>query len=382
MNDSSQDNTFQFQFSGKGSEYFKIWIVNILLTLLTLGIYSAWATVRKRRYFYGSLELDGVSFDYLATPMMILKGRLIAIGLLVLYVVFTEFFPIAGLGLAIVVVVAAPWIILNSMRFNARMSAYRNVRFGFDGGLKPLYLYLVGIPLIPIAVAGGLAAGIFFTLGESPMMFTALALGVFGFYLTIPLIQAKIANYYFNNAQFGQGKFEAEITSGTYYMTYFKVIFFSIGLLILLGALAAAVGGGIGAFMGGSAGASGSVLGLMVLGYISMILFGIWIRAFVGARIRNYSLSSACLDRNVQMHSTVEVSAMFKLLSVNFLLLILTLGLAYPWTVVRMARFKAENTQATMSGDLAGYVSDQQKKQSAIGDELGDAFDLGVDVAL
>ncbi len=32
-------------FTGKGSEYFKIWIVNIALSLITLGIYSAWAKV-------------------------------------------------------------------------------------------------------------------------------------------------------------------------------------------------------------------------------------------------------------------------------------------------------------------------------------------------
>ena len=30
-------------FTGKASEYFGIWIVNVLLTILTLGIYSAWA---------------------------------------------------------------------------------------------------------------------------------------------------------------------------------------------------------------------------------------------------------------------------------------------------------------------------------------------------
>jgi len=43
--------TKQFYFTGKGGEYFRIWIVNICLTILTLGIYSAWATVRTRRYF-------------------------------------------------------------------------------------------------------------------------------------------------------------------------------------------------------------------------------------------------------------------------------------------------------------------------------------------
>jgi uncharacterized membrane protein YjgN (DUF898 family) len=39
-----------FEFRGTGGEYFRIWIVNLLLTILTLGIYSAWAKVRQLRY--------------------------------------------------------------------------------------------------------------------------------------------------------------------------------------------------------------------------------------------------------------------------------------------------------------------------------------------
>ena len=39
------------EFSGRGGEYFRIWIVNLVLTILTFGIYSAWAKVRTKRYF-------------------------------------------------------------------------------------------------------------------------------------------------------------------------------------------------------------------------------------------------------------------------------------------------------------------------------------------
>jgi uncharacterized membrane protein YjgN (DUF898 family) len=53
-----------FTFSGTRREYFGIWIVNILLTVLTLGIYSAWAKVRRMHYFYRNTRLAGASFDY------------------------------------------------------------------------------------------------------------------------------------------------------------------------------------------------------------------------------------------------------------------------------------------------------------------------------
>ena len=65
-------------FSATGSEYFRIWIVNLLLSIVTLGIYSAWAKVRRNRYFYSSTHLAGSSFEYHGNPIAILKGRIVA----------------------------------------------------------------------------------------------------------------------------------------------------------------------------------------------------------------------------------------------------------------------------------------------------------------
>ena len=79
--------TIHFEFTGKTGEYFKIWIVNIFLTILTLGIYSAWAKVRKRRYFYGNTLLLNAPFEYLADPIKILKGRFIVFGCFVIYTI-------------------------------------------------------------------------------------------------------------------------------------------------------------------------------------------------------------------------------------------------------------------------------------------------------
>lgn len=53
-----------FEFTGNGAEYFRIWIVNLVLTILTLGIYSAWAKVRHNRYFYGNTRMGVAAFEY------------------------------------------------------------------------------------------------------------------------------------------------------------------------------------------------------------------------------------------------------------------------------------------------------------------------------
>ena len=52
-----------FSFSGNASDYFRIWIVNLLFVLLSLGIWSAWAKVRKCRYFYGHTWVAGSNFE-------------------------------------------------------------------------------------------------------------------------------------------------------------------------------------------------------------------------------------------------------------------------------------------------------------------------------
>src|SRR5271169_4981058 len=73
------------RFTGTGGEYFGIWIVNLLLTIVTLGIYSAWAKVRRLQYFYRHTTVAGSSFDFHGSPMRILIGRVIAFAMLLAY---------------------------------------------------------------------------------------------------------------------------------------------------------------------------------------------------------------------------------------------------------------------------------------------------------
>ena len=75
------------RFDGSGWEYFKIWIVNILLIILTLGFYYPWAKVRNRRYFYANSILDGRNFEYHATGKQLFLGYLIA---LIAFIIFSS----------------------------------------------------------------------------------------------------------------------------------------------------------------------------------------------------------------------------------------------------------------------------------------------------
>ncbi len=84
------------QFTGNAGEYFRIWIVNLCLSVLTLGIYSAWAKVRRKRYFYGSTLLDGSAFEYLGNPVAILKGRVIVVVAFAAYALLKEVHDLIG----------------------------------------------------------------------------------------------------------------------------------------------------------------------------------------------------------------------------------------------------------------------------------------------
>src|ERR1700761_2616002 len=119
------------EFRGRGAEYFRIWIVNVALSVLTLGLYSAWAKVRTQRYFYGNTYLAGQSFEYHASAWRILLGRIIALTLLLCYSVSVVLVPVS-FGLWLLILGAAlPWLANSSLRFNARNSSWRNVRFNF-----------------------------------------------------------------------------------------------------------------------------------------------------------------------------------------------------------------------------------------------------------
>ena len=167
-----------FEFRATGSEYFRIWIVNLLLTIVTLGIYSAWAKVRRLRYFYGSTALDGTSFDYHADPKAILKGRLIAV---LAYVVFTfagRISPLLTLALLPALMFAVPWLVLRSRRFHLRMTSWRGLRFHFHGEYRQALAAYVGWVLL-----GSLTLGILIPPSVSVLAYraiTAHSISLFG----------------------------------------------------------------------------------------------------------------------------------------------------------------------------------------------------------
>ena len=135
-------------FEGKGFEYFKIWIVNILLTIVTVGIYYPWAKVRNRRYLYANSTLDGRNFDYHATGKQLFVGYKISMVLLIAYIGLQNTLPTVSGIIAIIFILALPWIIWRSLMFNMRVTSFSNVLFSFNGELKGSYFNFMLLPIL------------------------------------------------------------------------------------------------------------------------------------------------------------------------------------------------------------------------------------------
>ena len=178
-NSNKNPRTLGFEFKGDGMEYFKIWIVNVLLSILTLGIYSAWAKVRTNRYFYSNLYLDDSNFRYLAAPLAILKGRIIAIVAFIIYAVVSAILPILGVIMIVALVFAIPYFINQSMAFNSRMTSYKNIQFRFSASYGQAFMVLYIWPIL-----GMLSLGILY-----------------------PMAMLKMHEYVVKNSAYGTTKF-------------------------------------------------------------------------------------------------------------------------------------------------------------------------------
>ncbi len=367
--------------------------MNLMLSIVTLGIYSAWAKVRTKRYFYGNTELDGAVFEYHATPIMILKGRLIAVTVFVAALLSGRFFPTAQLFIFVALALVAPWVIWRSTVFNARMASYRNVRFAFMGEVSKLYFYLLLLPLSPLLIAGAMV-GLNYLSSASASLIADLATNaaifgaaVFAIYLLGPYIQQKLMSYYFNHHRYGQGIFQARLASSRFYMIYLKLIGLGILIMILLGSIGvfvAVFGSNWVDFEHITNDSAWSrrtlIFNVLLMAMIFLVAFAS--KAYLQSRVRNYAYGKLKLGPGIALSSRLCAWKLFRIFATNFFMLMFTLGLAYPWTVIRLMRYKLETIGLTAKDSLDGFVTQMQSQQSALGEEIGQAFDLNLDLGI
>ena len=391
------------KFNGSGFEYFKIWIVNILLTIVTLSLYYPWAKVRNHRYFYANTQVGEHNFEYHATGKQLFPGYLVALILLITYIVLQQFSPIGSLVVLLILFLGFPWIIWKSLQFNLKMTSYANVRFGFVGSLGDSYFNFMLLLIMAVigfysifflpAIAGALLSNSSMALAVIVgfvLFIVGCALAIYGFAYK----NKKNTEYLINYRKFGTGTFTTSLETSVFAKIILKTFLISAAIMLaLLGVflVLAAVFAGAAALsdLQNSSGdaqamiAAFAALGFLIIpAYALLILASLFVSAYAQVRMRNYIYAQSSLDNNIHFKSDLSAKKLAWVMFTNLLLVIFTLGLGTPWAKVRLTRYFASNTYVETEVDISHYISEKQNDQTTLGDQIGDAFDVDLGITI
>lgn len=335
-----------FDFTGSTGEYFGIWIMNLLLTIVTLGIYSAWAKVRNTQYIYGHTQLDGSSFEYTAKPLDILKGRFIAAGILIGYVSFTEFWPLSQPFFLLAFFFGFPFLVVTSLRYRYHNSLYRNIRFHFKGTYGDAAREFI---LWPLTIA--------------------LTVGI-----SLPYIRCRQTRFIVNNSSFGNCDFSSHFQAKDFYKIFFLCVGFLILVFVVVMIAAMGVDAAIAPYLNEENKKLPGVIGLLMAVFIFYPAMGL-VFLYSMAKTRNIVYNATQLESH-HLVSTVKARSIIYLWFTNILAIAFTLGLAIPWTRIRMCRYYANNTQVLVNGDLSSFTQAAGRESAALGQEMADVMDI------
>jgi uncharacterized membrane protein YjgN (DUF898 family) len=304
-------------FHGTGGALFGIFVVTVLLSLVTLGIYSFWAKVRIRRYLMSETELEGDRFAYHGTGRELLNGTLkagllFAVPALILNVVprldLDVWLTVGAIVLAYAIIgVLIPFAIVGARRYRLSRTSWRGIRFSFRGR---------ALDFMKLFVKGGLL--------------TLVTLGLY-----YPVFVARRQTFLVSHSYFGSRRFAFDGGPRDLFKIY----------------------------------ALAFLLWLPTLG-----LYWFWFRA----RRQRYMWDHTSFG-GARFRSTVTGGGLFGLHAVNLLLLLVTLGFALPWVMVRTTRFTFRYLALAGPLDLDGIAQEAQPA-SATGEGLAGFLDAGFDL--
>ena len=334
----------RFEFSGDAKEYFRIWVVNLALSVVTLGIFSAWAKVRSERYFYGNTRLAGEPFEYLAKPLPILKGRLIALVLFGSYVLAGQFSWKLQLGAAGVLALVAPWLLVRGAAFRARYSAWRGINFRFVPDYAEAYVRFL-LLLIP----------------------TMLSLG-----LMYPYVKGKQKAFFVEHHRYGGAWFKFRATPSQFYPPY--VLAWSVVVACLLAV--SFLGGVIAiALIGRNGEPPPEWVALVYVVPIYGTYFVVW--AFLAAALSNLVYNHVDLGPHT-FRSTLKGHRLLGIYAGNTVAILASAGFLIPWAKIRLARYRAESLAVLAAGDLAAFRAESRADVDATAAEMDGLFDIDI----
>ncbi len=340
------------EFRGNTKEYFKIWIVNIFLTIITLGIYSAWAKVRTNRYFYSNTFYKDDAFEYTADPKKILKGRIIVFVFYLIFIFTTQVWlnPIAVGVVFLLLFILVPWIVNKAIKFKLKNTKFRNINFKYHEGSKKFYIFFLIHALL-----------------NSITLF-----------LSFPYTYNKFKELIANNASYGKHMFSYKAETKSIYIIFLKMLgwyFLFVGLLFGTLGLLTTVMGLLAKY--GLVGMVSKAI-FFILFYAILLLYISYYSALFESYTKNYIWSKTSLE-SVKFTSTLKELELAKIYFVNWIAMIVSLGLLTPWAKVRVTKYKCENFYIECP-DESVFLADEVTDEEAFGDEAEDIFDIDIGI--
>ena len=330
-------------FHGAGGTLLGMQIVNVCLTIVTLGAYHFWAKAKIRRYLFSQTSFAGDRFVYHGTGKELYQGFLKAM------VVFG--IPYFSLGAAqsfltlpqpvdvllqamaaLVLFLYVPVAIVNARRYRCTRTSWRGIRFSFRGRTVDfLKLYFKG------------------------WLFTLLTLGTY-----YPYFQTQRQAFLHSHTYFGNQRFRFT-GHGSGLMVPFAVTLFTTYAVLCLCGLALAL--------------QLTNAGLTLL-LIPFVLGPVWVW-LLGQKQKYYWDHTTFGE--ARFSSSITWQKLFGLYLGNLALLLLTLGWAWPWVTVRNARFFIGTLSLQGLTDLDRVLQDTTET-SVTGEGLSNLLDTCFDM--
>ncbi len=345
------------QFTGNWREYLPIAATNVLLTIVTLGIYRFWAAARERRYLWSRTEVIGDRLEWSGTGKEMFIGFLIVIAVLIPFFLFIQFlFPALvargemGAASAIMLIFYVALIYLGgfarfrALRYRLSRSWWRGIRGGSD---EPGWKY------------GGEYLG--------RTLLAALTL-----FIAWPWAATRLWRGRWNQMSFGPLQFESDLTAEGLGGRWAAVYLAPIGLMVLVGMVAAMVGVGM---MAGDAppraGFLAILAGLFILFYLAIPLL---VMAFY-AKFYRLAADSLSLGE-LRFGFDARTWDWIKLFLGNIALAIVTLGLGIAYWGYRNWAFMVRH--AHLYGEVdASTLTQSTTSAPTEAEGFADAFDIG-----
>ena len=372
------------EFTGSGSEYFRIWIVNLLLTLVTFGIYYPWAKVRRLRYFHANTLVNGESLGFHADPKKMLKGYFLVGVLFVLYSAAGNFSALAGFMAFVIVAGIWPALLKSSMQFRLANTSWRGLRFRFNGSVGAAYRSVVPLFVPSMVILASVAA---IDNPDNPPVWYLATLGVTvaATLAVFPWLLWNLKQYQHNHYALASLQTTFKATLGSFYKLFFKalgVMLLPIGLVVAFAAVAVFFGK---ANLANNASPKGfmspAVIIVLVMASFAAVATTLVIaKPYFTSRLQNLVWTRTG-NASLRFVSDLRFSSFLWLTVKNWLLVVVTLGLYWPFAAVAVARMRLQAVTVKTRVDPDTLVSQIRSAEGeAAGDAAGDLF--GLDIGL